>query len=1060
MKKIVSGLLAAAMAFTSVGLPVMDNGAHAHIETGIVAHAESYDFTYSELDNNSVMLTRYHGSDTDVIIPSEIDGHRVAALEKTFSGNKNIKSVTIPESVEWIEESTFAACSNLESVQIGENVKSIGQYAFGNCTALKEITLPQSVEYIGLRAFWNCTALTNVTVKGNVTELGEYAFESCSSLEKVGFLSNSLENIGDATFRFCENLSEISGLDNLKWVGSEAFNKTAWLAAKEQEIPLVTVGSVLLDGKNYAEADLVVPDGITMIADNAFCDNGSIKSLTVPQSVEYIADAAFFNCKNLSSISVPETLDDFGRQCFGRTAWENKQFKDSSYITLNSVLLELWSTKGDIVIPDGVVGISDKLFLDNDKITSITFPEGMKFIGRRALEHCNYINEITLPEGMEEIREYAFSGSLYLKNVYMPDSITEIGEGAFCNCPELENISIPPKVTRIKARTFCGCDKLKEFYVPENVTYIGEQALGSNSPGYGAELYLHTNVTELGKDALLYNSRIYYSGTKEEFDKISRPAADMSVMRINIKYEQHPDIVEPIGEQSCTSEGLERRTCRVCGRVVEQTAPPKAHNYSERIIIKEATCKRVGLEKRVCSECGDEYLVTYGPVHKYEWEAVTEATCEKQGKDSGVCTECGASTIRYTPKLGHDYGEYVKIPPTCTKDGYYLASCSRCNSKKRKPSNEFSIGHIRGNWVITEQPTCQTFGLKKEICTACGKTLGNYFTPRIDHDYSVRKILEEPTCTGEGSEVHACSMCGNSIDWNSIPALGHELTGATIIKKPTCTDDGIKNGICSRCNKKTNVIIPATGHKEAAEKDIQPTCTQDGLSGKKHCFVCGKILNNGTRIPKLGHAYTKWTVERHATNKHTGVRWRECTRCDYFDIDIIPMVQYDINDAWIKLSRTSYTADGKAKKPTVTIEYEYNRLKKNTDYTVKYSNNIAAGRAKVTITGKGGYKGTVVKYFKILPAKQKIKALAPLANSFAVTWTKDSGVTGYQVMYGTKSDLSDGKSVDIISNTNGKKTIKGLEAKKTYYVKVRSYKKVGNSKYYGAWSDVKKVKTK
>ena len=52
MKKIVSGLLAAAMAFTSVGLPVMDNGAHAHIETGIVAHAESYDFTYSELDDN------------------------------------------------------------------------------------------------------------------------------------------------------------------------------------------------------------------------------------------------------------------------------------------------------------------------------------------------------------------------------------------------------------------------------------------------------------------------------------------------------------------------------------------------------------------------------------------------------------------------------------------------------------------------------------------------------------------------------------------------------------------------------------------------------------------------------------------------------------------------------------------------------------------------------------------------------------------------------------------------------------------------------------------------
>lgn len=63
-------------------------------------------------------------------------------------------------------------------------------------------------------------------------------------------------------------------------------------------------------------------------------------------------------------------------------------------------------------------------------------------------------------------------------------------------------------------------------------------------------------------------------------------------------------------------------------------------------------------------------------------------------------------------------------------------------------------------------------------------------------------------------------------------------------------------------------------------------------------------------------------------------------------------------------------------------------------------------------------------------------------------------------MYGTKSDFSDGKSAYVTKNTSGKKTVTGLKAKKTYYVKVRSYKKVGNSKYYGAWSDTQKVKTK
>lgn len=1283
MKKIVSGLLAAAMVLTSVGLPVMDNGAHTHIETGIVAHAESYDFTYSELDDNCVMLTRYHGSDTDVIIPSEIDGHRVTFLDETFCANKNIKSVTIPESVEAIGEDTFAACSNLESVQIGENVKGIGEYAFGYCTSLKEITLPQSVEYIGniafkncyaleeitlpqnlekigSRAFYNCTALTDVTINGNVSRLKGETFSGCSALKSVNFAANCLERIDKNAFTGCKELSEISGLDSLKELGTDVFTDTAWLAAKKQEIPLVTAGSVLIDGKNYAEADLAIPDGIVMIADKAFKGNTNIKSLTVPQSVERIGDLAFNMCKKLSNISVPETLDEFGYCCFSATAWMDAQKENSDYLTLNSVLIYLSETRGNIVIPDGVVGIGDGLFKKCDVLT-VQFPEGLKFIGRNSFEDCYYLEEVTLPEGLEEIRDGAFYSSQNLASVYMPQSVTEIGENAFYFCCALQDLTLSQNITSIKDYTFYGCSNLKEFYVPEKVTYIGEAAIGSATKLNGGDVYIHGGVAEMANDALIYNSGVYYSGTEEEFNSISRPFYDQSITELRrlsrIKYEQHPDIVEPIGDQSCTSEGVERHTCRVCGRVVEQTSPPKAHNYGEWNVIEPASCNSFGTREHTCLDCGYAEKAKYGPVHDYDWEVVQEPTCDRSGTSKGVCKVCGRTTTVYPSALGHDYGERVEVEATCTSDGYYMIACNRCGIKNKRPSGKYATGHIYsdwevvkeptcqeegkeqvyctvcghvlwsntirklsceyGDWVVTKEPTCaeegekqrackncgQTesaaikksahtygewevvkeancseFGLKKRVCTVCGeedeqkistngkhdygdwivikkatcfengrkkkvcaicgreneqdilakrshtygeweilkevtclenglrkkvcevcgdeveevvKSKGShtwdwvitiqptcYSTglkekvctvcgeiseteslPMLDHDNSGYEIIEEATCTEDGSEKYTCSMCGRE-EIKVIPALGHDYGQITVIKKPTCTDYGSGIHECKRCGMSEEEELPRTGHDVVIEDTLQPTCTDDGADGRKHCRVCGKILNNGTRIPKLGHAYTKWTVERHATNKHTGVRWRECTRCDYFDIDIIPMVQYDINDAWIKLSRTSYTADGKAKKPAVTVIFSGKKLKANTDYTVKYSNNIAAGRAKVTITGKGGYKGTVVKYFKILPAKQKIKALTPLANSFAVTWTKDSGVTGYQVMYGTKSDLSDGKSVDITSNTKGKKTVKGLKAKKTYYVKVRSYKNVGNSKYYGAWSDVKKVKTK
>lgn len=1222
MKKIVSGLLAAAMTFTSVGLPVMpvmNNGAHTHIETGIVAHAESYDFSYSELDDNCVMLTRYYGSDTDVIVPSEINGYRVTFLEETFCANKNIKSVTIPESVEAIGDSAFGGCSNLESVQIGENVKGLGEYAFGKCTALKEITLPQSVEYIGKEAFYNCSALTDVTVNGNVSRVKEETFSGCSALKSVNFAANCVERIDKNAFTGCKELSEISGLDSLKELGTDVFTDTAWLAAKKQESPLVTAGYVLIDGKNYAEADLTIPDGIVMIADKAFKGNTNIKSLTLPQSVERIGDMAFTLCENLSNISVPETLDDFGYWCFGATPWMDAQKKDSDYVTLNSVLLYMKNSKGNIVIPDGVVGISDGFFKNSRDLLSVQFPEGLKFIGRNSFENCYYLEEVTLPEGLEEIREGAFYDSQNIVSVYMPQSVTEIGEYAFYYCCGMQDLTLSQNITQIKDYTFYGCSKLKEFYVPQNVTYIGEAAVGSGTKLNGGDIYIHGGVTEMANDALVYNSRVYYSGTEEDFNSISRPSYDLSVSELRrlyrIKYEQHPDIVEPIGDQSCTSEGAERRTCRVCGRVVEQTAPPKAHNYGEWTVIEEATCTAMGTRERTCLDCGYAEKAKYGPVHDYEWEVVKEPTCDRYGTSNGVCKVCGRTTTVYPSALGHDYGERVKVAPTCTQDGYYISSCSRCTSKNTRPSGEFATGHTSGEWVIEKEPTCQEYGKKSRYCTVCGGRLETSIIYAIPCDYGDWEITTKPTCMEDGEKqrickncgkidkavvkatghsysdweysepdiekrceadsyrTKTCSGCGDVIkeeltaqghqfsDWYSnkqfenqeeecelerecrvckktehktfshewvetifdeptceengfgtkfcrmcykkesfdipayghdyikaidsqeatctesgyyhvvcsrchsesaelIPALGHDFTELTIVKKPTCTSGG--NGIheCKRCGMVEEVELLEADHTPVTERNIQPTCTKDGLKGKKHCSVCNEVIDEGKVIPKLGHSYGSWRLEKQPTTSKTGLRSRECTRCGYLDIEVIPKIRYDISSAKITLSHTKYTYTGKAKKPAITVIFSGKKLKANTDYTVKYSNNIAAGQAKVTITGKGGYKGTVVKYFKILPAKQKIKAVTPLANSFTVTWTKDSGVTGYQVMYGTKSDFSDGKSAYVTKNTSGKKTVTGLKAKKTYYVKVRSYKKVSNSKYYGSWSDTRKVKTK
>ena len=77
--------------------------------------------------------------------------------------------------------------------------------------------------------------------------------------------------------------------------------------------------------------------------------------------------------------------------------------------------------------------------------------------------------------------------------------------------------------------------------------------------------------------------------------------------------------------------------------------------------------------------------------------------------------------------------------------------------------------------------------------------------------------------------------------------------------------------------------------------------------------------------------------------------------------DTTPMSYADIS-----LKSKTFVYDGTAKKPKVAVKVGNTVLKKNRDYTIKYINNTEVGTAKVKITGKGCYKGTITKKFKIV----------------------------------------------------------------------------------------------
>ena len=163
----------------------------------------------------------------------------------------------------------------------------------------------------------------------------------------------------------------------------------------------------------------------------------------------------------------------------------------------------------------------------------------------------------------------------------------------------------------------------------------------------------------------------------------------------------------------------------------------------------------------------------------------------------------------------------------------------------------------------------------------------------------------------------------------------------------------------------------------------------------------------------------------------------------------------------ITLAKTSYTYTGKAIKPVVTVKDSKGKKISAGNYTVTYKNNKKVGTATVTIKFKGNrYKGTVKKSFRIVPAARKITKLTANKKGFTAKWARNVSVTGYQVRYATNSKLSGAKTVTVKGYKTLTKKIAKLSSKKTYYVQVRTYKKVNGKNYASAWSKTAKVKTK
>ena len=91
----------------------------------------------------------------------------------------------------------------------------------------------------------------------------------------------------------------------------------------------------------------------------------------------------------------------------------------------------------------------------------------------------------------------------------------------------------------------------------------------------------------------------------------------------------------------------------------------------------------------------------------------------------------------------------------------------------------------------------------------------------------------------------------------------------------------------------------------------------------------------------------------------------------------------------------------------------------------------------------------------------KIKKVKAAKKALTITWTKVKDIKGYEIWLATDKKFTKNRKIVLVGNPKTtKKTVKKLKAKKKYYVRIRTYKKVGFKKVYSKWMNVKSAKTK
>ena len=358
---------------------------------------------------------------------------------------------------------------------------------------------------------------------------------------------------------------------------------------------------------------------------------------------------------------------------------------DFYYDTLSDGTIVITRYKGDgenVIIPNTiekrtVTSIGSHAFSFCSSLTSVTIPNSVTSIGDGAFDDCSSLTSVTIPNSVTSIGSWAFADCTSLTSITIPDSVTSIGDGAFAYCTSLTSITIPNSVTSIGDVAFEDCESLKSVTIGNSVTSIGYRAFADC-----------TSLTD-----------VYYSGTQEQWEKISIDIYNDCLTSANIHY------------NSTSSNKLSNK------RMLNVDTDIKHAEYTN--LTPEGIYTFYVVKSKTAENPLDSDNLLY--INQYQADRNGNLSIDYIPFAEYENAEVFVSELVLKTECEHNYSSTVTKQPTCTETGIKTYTCSICGDSYTEAIK------ATGHKTVTKNAKKATYFAKgytgDKVCSICGKTI-------------------------------------------------------------------------------------------------------------------------------------------------------------------------------------------------------------------------------------------------------------------------------------------------------------------------------------------------